>query len=43
LTRFQDFEEKCAEYEKKHTVKVIRLNDGEGVMIDSESVSVYRV
>ena len=43
LTRFEGFEEKCAEYEKKHAVEVIRLNDGEGVVIESEKGSIYRV
>lgn len=31
LKRFDGFEEKCQIYEKEHSVKVIRLNDGEGV------------
>lgn len=34
LTRFEKFEEKCCIYEKEHDVEVIRLNDGDGVIID---------
>lgn len=36
LSRFDKFEEKCSAYEKEHNVDVIRINDGEGVFIDSE-------
>ena len=34
LTRSERFEEKCSIYEKEHDVKVIRINDGDGVFID---------
>ena len=34
LTKFSYFEEKCRDYEKDHNVNVIRLNDGDGVVID---------
>ena len=34
LTKFSCFEEKCRDYEKDHNVNVIRLNDGDGVVID---------
>ncbi len=36
LSKFEDFEEKCCDYEKAHDVEVIRINDGEGVFIDEE-------
>lgn len=36
LSRFEQFEEICCSYEKDHNVKVVRLNDGEAVFIDSE-------
>ena len=36
LTRFEKFEEKCCIYEKEHHVNVIRLNDGDGVFIDTD-------
>ena len=42
LTRFEQFEEKCCMYEKAYGVKVIRVNDGDGVFIDGE-VHVYKV
>ena len=38
ITRFEQFEEKCSAYEKEHNTKVIRLNDGDGVIVDSEEV-----
>ena len=36
LSRFDDFEERCCAYEKEHNVNVIRINDGDGIFIDSE-------
>ena len=36
LSRFDKFEEKCCAYEKEHNVNVIRINDGDGIFIDSE-------
>ena len=36
LTRFERFEEKCRIYEKDLNVNVIRLNDGDGIIIDGE-------
>ena len=38
LSRFEKFEEKCCSYEKEKGVKVIRINDGDGVFIDKEIV-----
>lgn len=35
LARFEQFEEKCCIYEKEHNVNVIRINDGDGVLIDN--------
>ena len=43
LKRFDRFEEKCQIYEKEHSVKVIRLNDGEGVFIDCSTIEICRV
>ena len=34
LKRFTDFEETCQKYEAKHHVTVVRLNDGDGIIID---------
>ena len=36
LSKFEKFEERCCAYEQKHNVHVIRINDGDGVFIDSE-------
>lgn len=36
IQRFERFEEKCCIYEEEHNVKVIRINDGEGVYIDGQ-------
>lgn len=38
LSRFEKFEEKCCIYEEEHGVKVIRINDGDGVFIDKEII-----
>lgn len=38
ITRFEQFEEKCSAYEKEHNTIVIRLNDGDGVIVDDEEV-----
>ena len=40
LTRFERFEERCCDYEKAHQVSVIRLNDGDGVIIDGEKMEI---
>ena len=36
LSRFEKFEEKCCIYEEEYGVKVIRINDGDGVFIDKD-------
>lgn len=36
LSRFEKFEERCCDYEKEHSVSVIRISDGEGVFIDGD-------
>lgn len=40
--RFDEFEETCQKYEKEHSVKVIRLNDGDGVLIDGNTLEICR-
>lgn len=35
ISKFAQFEEKCRSYENLHHVNVIRLNDGDGVFIES--------
>ena len=41
--KFERFEERCHAYEEKHNVKVIRINDGDGIFIDGEEISVCRI
>ena len=36
LSRFEGFEETCRVYEEEHHVQVIRINDGDGVIMDGE-------
>lgn len=43
LKRFDGFEEICSRYEKKKGCEVIRLNDGDGVIVDGEIRIVRRV
>ncbi|MBR5288170.1 MAG: Type 1 glutamine amidotransferase-like domain-containing protein [Clostridia bacterium] len=43
LQRFDRFEERCAAYEAEYGVSVIRIDDGEGVMIEGDSVSICRL
>lgn len=42
LTKFERFEEKCRAYEEKRNTKVIRINDGDGVIIDGDEMIVCR-
>ena len=41
--RFDRFEERCFSYEEAHGIEVIRINDGEGVLIDDRGVSICRL
>lgn len=41
-TKFERFEEKCCDYEEKNNTKVIRINDGDGVIIDGKEIIVCR-
>jgi dipeptidase E len=36
LSRIEGFEETCRVYEEEHHVQVIRINDGDGIIIDGE-------
>lgn len=40
LKKFGQFEEKCTIYEKEHNVKVIRINDGDGILIDRGEICI---
>ena len=42
LKRYDQFEEKCLQYEQENKCRVIRLNDGEGIFIDGVDVTVVR-
>lgn len=37
LSRFDGFEETCRAYEEEHHVRVIRLNDGDGIILVCKS------
>ena len=41
--KFERFEERCHAYEEKRNVKVIRINDGDGIFIDGEEISVCHI
>ena len=36
INKFDRFEERCQEYEEKNNIIVVRLNDGEGIIITNE-------
>jgi dipeptidase E len=38
LKRISHFEEICREYEKEHCKQILRLNDGDGILIDGNDV-----
>ena len=42
IKRYARFEEKCAEYEHTRKCAVIRLNDGEGVIISHQDIQVVQ-
>lgn len=42
LKRFDRFEETCRAYEQERGVQVIRLDDGDGVLIDGERIDICR-
>ena len=42
ISRFDGFEATCAEYEKKHSIQVIRLNDGDAVFIGNNEERILR-
>ena len=41
--RFGGFEATCRAYEAEHGVQVVRLDDGEGVLIDGGAVEICRI
>ncbi len=42
LNRYENFEEKCKQYELDNRLQVIRLNDGEGVIISRGNKNIIR-
>ena len=42
LTRFDRFEETCAAYEAARGVRVVRLNDGDAVLVEGSRVDIVR-
>lgn len=42
LNRFERFEERCREYEEAHGRQVVRLNDGDGVIISGNDFYLCR-
>jgi len=43
LKRYNAFEEKCIQYEKDNNCNVVRINDGESVIINKDNLYVIRV
>lgn len=43
VSRYNGFEEKCRQYEQANRCTVVRLNDGEGVIVDGANVTVVRL
>ncbi len=41
-SKFVRFEARCLEYEKENNHKVIRLNDGDGVLISQDEIEIIR-
>lgn len=42
IEKLENFEEKCCAYEAEQDVKVIRINDGDGVFIDGREIYICR-
>lgn len=42
LSRFENFEEKCRQYETENACTVVRLNDGDAVIIKNEKTHIIR-
>lgn len=40
--RYVNFEEKCLKYERTNNCNVVRLNDGEGIIIENERVNIIK-
>ena len=42
INRYKRFEERCREFEAANGCEVLRLNDGEGIVVDGENVIVCK-
>ncbi len=42
LQKFSDFEKICLDYKETHNISVLRLNDGDGVLIDGKDILILR-
>ena len=42
IKRFEKFEELCSNYEKEKNINVIRLNDGEAIIINDNEIEVIK-
>lgn len=42
LSRFENFEEKCRQYETENACTVVRLNDGDAVIIEGKKKQIIR-
>ena len=42
IKRYDNFEKRCLEYERANNCTVVRLNDGEGIIIDNERVDIIK-
>lgn len=42
IKRYVNFEERCLEYERANNCRVVRLNDGEGIIIEKEHANIIK-
>ncbi len=42
INKYNDFEERSNKYEQNNNCKLIRLNDGEGIVIENEKVVMIK-
>ena len=40
--KYERFKERCHAYEEKRNINVIRIDDGDGIFIDGEEISIWR-
>lgn len=42
IKRYVNFEQRCLEYERANNCRIVRLNDGEGIIIENERVNIIK-